>query len=47
MKISHTTYEVLQILSITMLNKTQLNQLFQQHALQQSNEDDYNQLALF
>jgi hypothetical protein len=47
MKISHTTYEVLQILSITMLNKTQLNQLFQQHALQESNDDDYNQLVLF
>ena len=47
MKISHTTYEVLQILSITMLNKTQLNQLFERHALQEPNEDDYNQLVLF
>lgn len=47
MKITHTTYEILQILSITMLNKTQLNQLFQGYGLQEPNDDDDNQLVLF
>jgi hypothetical protein len=47
MKISHSTYEILQILSITMLNKTQLNKLFQGPLLQELPEDNHNQLILF
>jgi hypothetical protein len=34
-------------LSITMLNKTQLNQLFQGPLLQELPEDNHNQLILF
>ena len=30
LKLKHTNYEILQILSITLLNKTQLQQLFQE-----------------
>lgn len=47
MKIKYSTYEILQILSITLLNKTQLNQLFQEHSLQEQNEPFHNQLILF
>ena len=47
MKISYSTYEILQILSITMLNKSEINQLFQPPHIQMPNEDSANQLILF
>lgn len=46
LKIKHTNYEILQILSITLLNKTQLNQLFEQPYLQNFKELNSNQLNL-
>lgn len=42
-----TQYQILQILSITLLNKTQLNQLFQDALLQYVKEQDYKQLKMF
>jgi hypothetical protein len=47
LKITFSTYEILQILSITMLNKNEINQLFQPPTLQEAIEDDSNQLTLF
>ena len=47
MKIRYSTYEILQILSITMLNKSEINQLFQPPNIQMPNEDTANQLVLF
>lgn len=46
-KIKHTTYEILQILSITLLNKTELNQLFNYSYQQNFKELDDNQLIIF
>ena len=42
-----TQYQILQILSLTLLNKTQLNQLFQDALLQYVKEPDSNQLKMF
>ena len=42
-----TQYQILQILSLTLLNKTQLNQLFQDALIQYVKEPDYNQLKMF
>jgi hypothetical protein len=42
-----TQYQILQILSITLLNKTPLNQLFQDALLQYVKEQNYNQLKMF
>lgn len=42
-----TQYQILQILSLTLLNKTPLNQLFQDAVLQNQNETNGNQLILF
>ena len=47
MKLTHTHYEILQILSITLLNKTPLNQLFEDTLLQDFKEQNPNQLKLF
>jgi hypothetical protein len=47
LKITYSAYEILQILSITMLNKNEINQLFQPSTLQEAIEDDSNQLILF
>lgn len=47
MKIRYSTYEILQILSLTMLNKNEINQLFQPPPIQKPNEDNPNQLVLF
>jgi hypothetical protein len=47
LKTSLTQYQILQILSITLLNKTPLNQLFQDALLQYVKEQDYNQLKMF
>jgi hypothetical protein len=47
MKTSLTQYQILQILSITLLNKTPLNQLLQDTLLQYVKEQDYNQLKMF
>lgn len=47
MKIKYSTYEILQILSLTMLNKTQINQLFQPPVIQVDDKDNPNQLILF
>jgi hypothetical protein len=47
MKIKYSTYEILQILSLTMLNKTQINQLFQPSTIQNDDEENPNQLILF
>ena len=46
-KLRYSTYEILQILSITLLNKTQLNQLFQDDELQNSQQQACNQLDMF
>ncbi len=46
LKIKHSNYEILQILSITLLNKTRLNQLFEQPYLQNFKELNPNQLNL-
>lgn len=46
-KIKHSTYEILQILSITLLNKTQLNQLFDKNYQQNFKEIKDNQLIIF
>lgn len=46
LKIKYSNYEILQILSITLLNKTQLNQLFEQPYLQNFKELNSNQLNL-
>lgn len=46
-KIKHSTYEILQILSITLLNKTQLNQLFDKNYQQNFKELKDNQLIIF
>jgi hypothetical protein len=42
-----TQYQILQILSITLLNKTPVNQLFQDALLQYVKEQDYKQLKMF
>ena len=46
MKIPNSTYEILQILSITMLNKTHINQLFQDSSLQKYDDENCKQLIL-
>lgn len=46
-KIKHSNYEILQILSITLLNKTPVNQLFDNNYLQSFKELNPNQLNLF
>ena len=47
MKTKYSTYEILQILSLTMLNKTQINQLFQPSDIQKEEDENSNQLMLF
>jgi hypothetical protein len=47
MKTQLTQYQILQILSITLLNKTPVNELFQDALLQYVKEQDYNQLKMF
>jgi len=47
LKIDHTNYEILQILSMTLLSKTPVNQLFDTNYQQNFKELDYNQLVLF
>ena len=47
LKTQLTQYQILQILSLTLLNKTPLNQLFQDALIQYVKEPDYNQLNLF
>ena len=47
MKLSQSHYEILQILSITLLNRTPLNQLFEDALLQDFNERNVNQLKMF
>jgi len=47
LELKQSTYEILQILSITLLNKTQLNQLFDNTDLQNFKELDSNQLNIF
>ena len=42
-----TQYQILQILSLTLLNKTPLNQLFQDALILYDKEPEYNQLKLF
>lgn len=42
-----TQYQILQILSLTLINKTQLNQLFQDALLQYVKEPESNQLKMF
>lgn len=42
-----TQYQILQILSLTLLNKTPLNQLFQDALIQYIKEPEYNQLKMF
>ena len=40
-------YQILQILSLTLLNKTPINQMFKDALLQNLIEPDCNQLKLF
>ena len=47
MKTQLTQYQILQILSITLLNKAPVNELFQDALLQYVKEQDYNQLKMF
>ena len=47
LKIKHSNYEILQILSITLLNKTPVNQLFDKNYLLSFKELNPNQLNLF
>ena len=42
-----TQYQILQILSLTLLNKTPLNQLFQEALIQYVKESEYIQLKMF
>ena len=42
-----TQYPILQILSLTLLNKTQLNQLFEDALIQYVKEPEHNQLIMF
>ena len=42
-----TQYQILQILSLTLLNKTPLNQLFQDALLQTIEDSSHNQLKMF
>ena len=46
LKIKHTNYEILQVLSITLLTKIQIQQLFQENYLQDFKELKGNQLIL-
>ena len=46
-KIKHSNCEILQILSLTLLNKTPVNQLFQQHQVNENDKENLNQLILF
>jgi hypothetical protein len=46
-KIKYSTYEILQILSLTLLNKTQINQLFDNAYSQTVKELEHNQLNMF
>lgn len=46
-KINHSTYEILQILSITLLDKNELNQLFNNSYQQNFKELEDNQLTIF
>ena len=45
--LENTLYEILQILSISIFEKTQVNQMFQQTQLQYFKEQDSNQLNMF
>jgi hypothetical protein len=47
MKLEQTHYEILQILSITLLNRIPLNQLFEDALLQDFKEQNANQLKMF
>jgi transposase len=47
LKIEHTNYEILQILSLTLLSKTPVNQLFDRNYQQNFKELNHKQLILF
>jgi hypothetical protein len=47
MKINHTNYEILQILSLTLLSKTPVNEMFDEGYQQNFKELEHNQLVLF
>lgn len=47
LNLNHSMYEILQILSINILDKTPINTLFQRHDLQVFKEPDSKQLTLF
>jgi IS4 transposase len=47
LQLKQSSYEILQILSITLLNKTPLNQLFEHTNLQNLKEPNSNQLIIF
>ena len=46
LKINRSTYEILQILSVSLFDKTQLNQLLQSPILQDVKELNYKQLKI-
>jgi IS4 transposase len=47
LEIQHSLNDILQILSISILDKTPVNELFTKTSLQNSNDKDANQLTLF
>ena len=47
LKVALTQYQILQILSLTLLNKTPLNQLFHDALIQYVKEPEHNQLKMF
>lgn len=47
LKTTLTQYQILQIVSLTLLNKTPLNQLFKDALIQNVKEPEYNQLIMF
>jgi hypothetical protein len=46
-KIKYSTYEILQILSLTLLNKTPINELFSEPYIKTVKEFEHNQLKMF
>ena len=47
LKLQQNLYEVLQVLSVSLLDKTPINQLLTKGALQKPDEQDCNQLNIF
>lgn len=46
LRVPHSTYEMLQILGVSVFDKTPVNQLFEKYQDQKNNDDDCNQLKI-